>query len=210
MTLVRAGTTQWLLASGALLFALGIACWWFGADLPLHRLLRLPGTSAPRVAQLTALGGLAVMGPLALGALALLFWLRRAGDALWLLVTVATGRLAVEGLKLVVTRPRPPQIDWLEIVKSWSFPSSHSAGTIMTCVALALLFGRGRGAMVAALLAALIIGWTRVALAVHWTSDVLAGWGLGLLWLGLSLAIRDVVAPARDTSKAEPPAAPPR
>jgi undecaprenyl-diphosphatase len=80
----------------------------------------------------------------------------------------------------------------------------------MTCVALALLFGRGRGAIVAALLAALIIGWTRVALAVHWTSDVLAGWGLGLLWLGLSLAIRDAVASALDTSKAGPPAVPPR
>jgi membrane-associated phospholipid phosphatase len=64
--------------------------------------------------------------------------------------------------------------------------------------------------MAAALLAALIIGWTRVALAVHWPSDVLAGWGLGLLWLGLSLAIRNVVAPAPEPSTAEPPAVPPR
>ena len=205
----RDAARLWLVASGSVLFALGIACWWFGADPPLHRLLRLPGHSAPRVALLTALGGFGVMGPLAIAALILLLWLRRVGDAVWLLLTVGTGRLAVEGLKLVVTRPRPLQVDWLEIVKSWSFPSSHSAGTMMTCVALALLFGRGRGAIAAALLAALIIGWTRVALGVHWPSDVLGGWGFGLLWLGLSLGIRDVIAPVPPASTTEPPAEPP-
>ncbi|HWI84766.1 MAG TPA: phosphatase PAP2 family protein [Sphingomonas sp.] len=171
---------------GSLLAAAGIGCWWFGADLPLHRLLRLTGR-AERVITLSALGGLLVMGPLALAALALLLWRRRIADALWLLLTIGTGRLAVEGLKLVVTRPRPPAIDWLETVKSWSFPSSHSAGTMMTCLALALLFGRNGCAIAAALLAALVIGWSRVALAVHWPSDVLAGWGFGLLWLGVSL-----------------------
>jgi len=171
---------------GSLLIAAGIGCWWFGGDLPLHRLLRLTGR-AERVITLSALGGVLVMGPLALAALGLLLWQRRTADALWLLLTIGTGRLAVEGIKLVVTRPRPPVIDWLETVKSWSFPSSHSAGTMMTCVALALLFGRNGWAITAAVLAALIIGWSRVALAVHWPSDVLAGWGFGLVWLGGSL-----------------------
>jgi undecaprenyl-diphosphatase len=174
--------------AGGLLIAAGISCWWFGADLPLHRLLRLTGR-AERVIVLSALGGLLVMGPLALAALAWLFWRRRTADALWLLLTIGTGRLAVEGIKLVVTRPRPPAIDWLETVKSWSFPSSHSAGTMMTCLALALLFGRNFWAIALALLAALVIGWSRVALAVHWPSDVLAGWGFGLLWLGVSLGV---------------------
>ena len=55
---------------------------------------------------------------------------------------------------------------------------------MMTCVALALVFGRGDGAVLLALLAALFIGWTRIALGVHWPSDVMAGWGIGLIWMG--------------------------
>jgi len=66
----------------------------------------------------------------------------------------------------------------------------------MTCVALALLFGRGDGAILVALLAAMFIGWTRVALGVHWPSDVMAGWGIGLVWIGLAMSVRNAIAPA--------------
>jgi membrane-associated phospholipid phosphatase len=66
---------------------------------------------------------------------------------------------------------------------------------MMTCVALALLFGRGDGAVLLALLAALFIGWTRVALGVHWPSDVMAGWGIGLVWMGMAMSLRNAVAP---------------
>jgi undecaprenyl-diphosphatase len=196
----RAG---WLIVSGCLLLALGLLCWRAGADLALHRALRLPGTTAPHIVLLTDFGGLAVMGLLALAGLALLLWLRRGADALWLLLTIASGRLAVEGLKLVMMRPRPPRLDWLEIVKSWSFPSSHSAGTMMTCVALALLFGRSWLAMAMALLVALVIGWTRVALAVHWPSDVFAGWGFGLLWMGVSLCSYKAFTPKPDPLRSD-------
>jgi len=190
--------SSWMIVGGLLLLALGLACWWLGADPALHRALRLAGPAAPNIVLLTDLGGLAVMGPLALATLILLLWLRRGADALWLTLTIVSGRLAVEGLKLVMMRPRPPRLDWLEIVKSWSFPSSHSAGTMMTCLALALLFGRNRVAMAAALLGALVIGWTRVALAVHWPSDVLAGWGFGLLWMGISLHAYRALVPQPD------------
>jgi undecaprenyl-diphosphatase len=185
-----------MIGAGLLLMLAGAACWWLGADLTLHHMLRAAGPTAARIVFLSGLGGFATMGPVAVGALAILLWRRRMIDAVWLLLTIAIGRLAVEGMKLVVMRPRPPQGDWLEIVKSWSFPSSHSAGTMMTCVALALLFGRGNRSMIAALLAALAIGWSRVALGVHWPSDVLAGWGFGLAFVGLSLGLRGVVAPS--------------
>jgi membrane-associated phospholipid phosphatase len=182
------------LVSGLLLLILGVASWQAGWDLPLHRFFRLTDTAwTASVVQLSALGGFKVMGPIGLLAMLILALRHRAGDALWLFLVVASGRLAVEGLKLLVTRPRPPEIDRLELVQYWSFPSSHSAGTMMTCVALAVLVG-GRPAYVVALLVALMIGWTRVALAVHWPGDVLAGWGLGLLWLGLALRIH---TPAR-------------
>jgi len=182
-----------LIASGAFMIAAGLTCWWFGIDMRLHYSLHLSPGLAPLVVRLSALGGLAVMGPIALVGLAFLIAQRRRADAAWLFLTIAIGRLGIEGLKLVVTRPRPPAEDWLERVSSWSFPSSHSAGTMMTCVALALLFGRGDGAILVALFAALFIGWTRIALGVHWPSDVMAGWGIGLIWMGLALSIRNVL-----------------
>ena len=78
----------------------------------------------------------------------------------------------------------------------------------MTCVALALLFGRGDGAILVALLAALFIGWTRIALGVHWPSDVMAGWGIGLVWIGLAMGVRNVLASddaAGSPAETEPP-----
>lgn len=178
-----------LVLAGTALILSGLLLWWASAlDLALHHMLLLTrggGGGARRVVWFTALGGLVVMGPVALAAAAWLVWRKQAGRALWLVLTVAAGRLAVEGIKLLVQRPRPPAIDRLELVTSWSFPSSHSAGTMMTCAALALLWGRASG-WVAALLVAVAIGWSRIALGVHWPSDVLAGWGFGLLWAGVA------------------------
>lgn len=191
-----------LIASGGFMIAAGLICWWFGVDARLHYSLHLSPSLGAVVVRLSALGGAAVMIPVALVGCAFLLARRRPGDAAWLFLTIAIGRLGIEGLKLVVTRPRPPVEDWLEHVHSWSFPSSHSAGTMMTCVALALLFGRGDGAVVVALFAALFIGWTRVALGVHWPSDVMAGWGIGLVWMGLALSVRNVLAADADAGPA--------
>jgi undecaprenyl-diphosphatase len=148
-------------------------------------LLARQGWAARQVRWFTTLGGLLVMGPVALACAGWLFWRRRGAEALWLILTIAIGRLVVEGVKLLVQRPRPPVADRLEWVTSWSFPSSHSAGTMMTGMALALLWDRPAGWM-AASIAAIAIGWSRAALGVHWPSDVLAGWGFGMLWAGLA------------------------
>jgi len=184
-----------LIASGAFMVAAGLTCWWFGIDLQLHHDLRLSAAIAPIFARLSALGGSAVMIPVALVGFFFLLAQKRRADAAWLFLTIAIGRLGIEALKLVLSRPRPPAADWFESVGSWSFPSSHSAGTMMTCVALALLFGHGDGAILVALFAALFIGWTRVALGVHWPSDVMAGWGIGLIWVGLAMSLRNAIAP---------------
>jgi len=176
-----------LFAAGALLFLLGLLLW---AAPPLDRAIhhaalldRYGGAVRPAL-WFTSLGGLTVMGPVALAAAGWLFWRRHGREALWLVLTVASGRLVVEGVKLLVQRPRPPIADRLQWVTSWSFPSSHSAGTMLTCAALALLWRRPAGWIAASLVAA-AVGASRVVLGVHWPSDVLAGWGFGLLWVGV-------------------------
>jgi undecaprenyl-diphosphatase len=44
-------------------------------------------------------------------------------------------------------------------------------------------------AVTIAVLAVLIIGFSRLALGAHYPSDVLAGWSIGLAWLILSWLI---------------------
>ncbi len=176
-----------LILAGAVLVAAGLICWLSGIDIRLHEVLRLPPASPARTAVivLSSLGGLLVMGPLALAAVILLTLRSRRRDALWLFATIVSGRLVVEGVKLLVMRPRPPQADWLDPVASWSFPSSQSAGTMLTCTALALLAGT-RPALSIGVGFAVLIGWSRLALGVHWPGDVLAGWGFALVWLGVA------------------------
>lgn len=187
-----------LIIGGAFMIAAGLVCWWFRLDQHFHRSMHLSPAAAAIVVRLSALGGLAIMGPVALVGMLFLIAQHRRAEAAWLFLTIMIGRLGIEGLKLVTERPRPPSADWLDHVHDWSFPSSHSAGTMMTCVALALLFGRGDGAILVALFAAAFIGWSRVALGVHWPSDVMAGWGLALVWLGLSFGLYRTLAAQPD------------
>lgn len=175
--------------TGALLMLAATLLWRLGASLDRRMLTAL--TLDPRDAlmpltlALTTLGGFSVLGPAALAAAGWLCWRRRTGDALWLFLAIGSGRLMVEGIKVILQRPRPPVGGRLAEVSSYSFPSSHSAGTMLTFLALAMLLPvNGRRLFAPAIAFAMLIGWSRIALGVHWPSDVLAGWGFGLLWAG--------------------------
>ena len=178
-------------AFGLMMMLSGAVLWGTGAslDLIVFDAMRRQATDAfvPLIVFLTTLGGLAVLGPLSLAVACWLYLSERSAAALWLLVTVASGRLMVEAMKLLFERARPPLPDRLTLVTSHSFPSGHSAGTMVTCLALAMLFRARHGTLLPlAFLAACAIGWSRVALGVHWPSDVISGWGFGMLWVGIA------------------------
>ena len=122
------------------------------------------------------------MLPFGLAACVVLLWRGERRNAVWLFASVASGRIIVELAKLAGHRPRPPAGDWLTRVDSLSMPSSHSAGAMLTALAICAAFDAWPRWWAAALTFALAIGGTRVTLGVHWPSDVLAGWGFGLLW----------------------------
>ena len=180
-----------LAAFGLLLLLAGAVLWVAGAslDLVLFNAMRRESVDAsvPLIVFLTMLGGLAVLGPVALAVACWLCLRERRATAAWLLVTVTSGRLMVDGMKLVLERARPPLEDRLTLVTSHSFPSGHSAGTMVTCLALAMLVpARRRSLLPLAMLAACAIGWSRIALGVHWPSDVIAGLGFGMIWAGMA------------------------
>jgi undecaprenyl-diphosphatase len=163
----------------------------------------------------TALSGLAgivtwlgdgiVLGAIAIAAALYLFFTRRIRAAL-LLITVFTGRLLVELQKLIASRDRPGVDEHLEAVSSMSFPSAHAANSMITFLAIALLVPvgqRNRSLSIAlALILALLVGWSRVALGVHWPSDVIGGWAFGLLWVAVCVRL----ASARGEAEPSPTA----
>jgi membrane-associated phospholipid phosphatase len=53
---------------------------------------------------------------------------------------------------------------------------------------------RWPGLAVALVLAA-GVGWSRVYLGVHWTSDVLAGWLIATVWITIVLRLAEVARP---------------
>ena len=123
-------------------------------------------------------------------ALVLVIWLlrRRARRmALWVATTMAAGGLLGAGLKLLVGRHRPDLLDPVARATGYSFPSGHAlnaalaAGVFLLVLLPVIGDGRGRRAAlwIAALTVTVVTGVCRVALGVHWSSDVLGGWILG-------------------------------
>jgi len=127
---------------------------------------------------LTRLGNFIVLAPLTLGVALWLIVGRRSALAVWLVATTLGARLLVEALKLAFARPRPDLLPRLDHVVTASFPSAHAANSMATFLAVAMAL---RLPVWPAVLVALLIGVSRVLLAVHWPSDVAAGWAFGAL-----------------------------
>jgi undecaprenyl-diphosphatase len=122
---------------------------------------------------------------------------RLRGRAIWAFVTMMTG-WAIGGVsKLLVHRVRPVVDEPLSHSPGYSFPSGHAlniavAGSVMVVLVWPLLDRAGRGLAVAlAIVAGLAVGLDRIFLGVHFPSDVIAGWLLGLAitatsWIGFT------------------------
>ncbi|MFL9683677.1 phosphatase PAP2 family protein [Streptomyces sp. KL110A] len=120
---------------------------------------------------------------------ALVVWLltRRAWRlAAWAGVTATAGGLIGLLVKNVVERARPHLPDPVSHAPGFSFPSGHAMTATTSCAVLLLVLlplvppSRRLLAWTLAVISVVGVGFTRVALGVHWVSDVVGGWLLGL------------------------------
>jgi undecaprenyl-diphosphatase len=114
---------------------------------------------------------------------------RKYRSAVLIVVLVVGGSLLSAAMKLTFKRPRPDVVAHLVHVSSPSFPSGHSlisAVIYPTLGALLSSLSVHRRTKVyyltSALILTLLVGMSRMYLGVHYPSDVLAGWVLGLAW----------------------------
>ena len=150
----------------------------------------------------TTLGGTAVTGGLGI-LIGIYFALRKKWRraAVMLLSIGSTGLiLALMKEFFDVTRPWPPFFDpsMPAIVNDPSFPSGHAGMAAAFFVALAYILAphihswvKRELMLVGCTLAVIAIGLSRLVLNVHWASDVIAGWSLGVfLATGSILLVR--------------------
>lgn len=149
----------------------------------------LPWAALVTFSWITHLGDAAFLGPVCLLVAAVLWWHAHRGLALgWML---ALGGIVVlnPALKHIFERARPIHEHGLALETSYSFPSGHSAGAIVSYGMLLYLVLRTLparwhvpGAMAAAG-AIVTIACSRIFLQVHFASDVAAGLLTGFAWL---------------------------
>ncbi|MGE5681498.1 MAG: phosphatase PAP2 family protein [Bacillota bacterium] len=110
-----------------------------------------------------------------------------------LLVFVILGTLgggAIElSLKHFFGRQRPAVAYQLISVNSLSFPSGHSTMAAIIYLSIAVLLARSQKNVLTRIyivsigfIITFLIGLSRIYLGVHYPSDVIAGWALGLAW----------------------------
>lgn len=167
-------------------------------DESILKALREPGDAsnpigptwlADMMADLTALGGIAVLTLLVVGVVFYLLSVGKRGTALLVGGAVGSGAILSALLKLGFDRPRPDLVAHLSHAYSSSFPSGHAMLSAVTYLTLGVLLARAHErrrtkiiVMTYGVTLTVLIGLSRIYLGVHWPTDVMAGWALGAAW----------------------------
>lgn len=80
--------------------------------------------------------------------------------------------LLVQGMKRICNRERPALRPIIRCPDRFSFPSGHASAALAVAMSYAIAFPAFAGPLIGL---ALVVGWSRVVLGVHYPGDVMAG-----------------------------------
>lgn len=154
----------------------------------------------------TQLGGTLAVSIGSLLMVGWLLWKKKTTSLIALVSSVGGGILLNILLKNIFLRPRPDFVNAFYHETGYSFPSGHSMMSVLFYGMTAYLLAQelkswkwqvwlGTGAFTLALL----IGVSRLALGVHFLTDVLGGWGAGTMWLMTCVILYEMVLSQKRT-----------
>jgi membrane-associated phospholipid phosphatase len=159
---------------------------------------------------LTAPGLSMVRFVLALPVLVWLVWRRAWWTAGWVVTAIVLVGPLTTLLKNYFGRIRPGFEQGGARYESLSYPSGHASG-IATLVTVALILAwpllsvrARRWALLAGVALVLLVGATRMWLGVHYLSDVVGGWSLGIAWTLLTAVLFGVLPGGRAALRRSP------
>lgn len=167
-----------------------------------------PGWVEEAARDVTSLGGPIIVALVTVSVFGYLLLSRRVRLAALVLTAVLGGWGLNELMKVAFNRPRPEVVPHLVEVSSYSFPSGHSMLSAILYTTLAALLARVQPTrrlrlyvLAVGVVLMVLVGCSRVYLGVHYPSDVLGGWCIGVGW---SLAVAVVAAKLQARGEVEP------
>jgi membrane-associated phospholipid phosphatase len=130
-------------------------------------------------------------------------WHRKFAEAKFFAVACLGALILNNALKLFFAKTRPELWPRLITETTFSFPSGHALGSLVLYGFLAYLLANyfpkfsyliygGSAVLIAS------IGMSRLYLGVHWPTDVIAGYGVGFLWLVICITMLKLDIQARE------------
>lgn len=175
------------------------------------------GPEAVWLGPLTALGSFWAVVSVAVAVLVIGWFANHWREAMAGALAIGLSAAGIELLRLAIARARPELLDPTIVETGFSFPSGHTANATVAYGIMAWLIGRVAGgrsvrtaAWALAVAVAIGVGLSRVWLGVHYPSDVVAGWLLGIAVVALVAGLNPPASPAPGAAAAREDRAAPR